>query len=81
LPEIEIYQPADNLVTENNYVDVTGRADAKTQISINEKQILKDETGNFKERVDLNKGINTIIISAQNKYSRKKIIEKQVLVK
>jgi transcriptional regulator with XRE-family HTH domain len=81
LPQVEIYQPADSLVTENNFVDVVGRADTKTQITINDLQILKDDAGNFTERVDLKKGVNTITISAQNKYSRKKIITKQVLVK
>jgi transcriptional regulator with XRE-family HTH domain len=81
LPKVEIYQPPDNLVTDNNFVDVVGHADAKTQITINDKQILKDAAGNFTERVDLKKGINTIILSAQNKYSRKEIIEKQILVK
>ncbi|HTX87089.1 MAG TPA: helix-turn-helix domain-containing protein [Candidatus Nanoarchaeia archaeon] len=80
-PRVEIFQPADNLVTQNNYVDVIGRADSKTQITINNKQILKDEAGNFQERVDLNRGINTIVISAQNKYGPKKIIEKQILAK
>jgi cytoskeletal protein RodZ len=81
LPKVDIYQPPDNLVTENSFVDVVGQADAKTQITINDKQILKDSAGNFQERVNLKKGINTIVISAQNKYSRKKIIEKHVLVK
>ncbi|MDD5527903.1 MAG: helix-turn-helix domain-containing protein [Patescibacteria group bacterium] len=80
-PKVEIYQPPDNLVTQNNFVDVIGRADAKTQIAINGRKILKDSTGNFQERINLKIGINTIIISAQNKYSRKKIIEKQILVK
>ncbi|MDD4901576.1 MAG: helix-turn-helix domain-containing protein [Patescibacteria group bacterium] len=81
LPGVEIYQPADNLVTENSFVDVVGRADSKTQITINDKQIAKDGAGNFQERINLKKGINTIIISAQNKYSQKKIIDKQILVK
>jgi transcriptional regulator with XRE-family HTH domain len=81
LPDMEVYQPADNLLTQNNYIDVTGRADSKTQITINDQQVLKNEQGNFSERINLKKGMNTIVISGQNKYSRKKIIEKQILVK
>jgi cytoskeletal protein RodZ len=81
LPKVQIYQPADNLVTENNFIDVIGQAETKTQITINSQQILKDDRGNFFEKVNLKKGLNTIVISAQNKYSRKKIIEKQILVK
>jgi cytoskeletal protein RodZ len=81
LPKIEIYQPPDNLVTESNIVDIVGRADAKTQITINGIQTLKDGAGNFTKRIDLKKGINIIIISGQNKYSRQKNIQKQVLAK
>jgi cytoskeleton protein RodZ len=80
-PKISITSPIDNLVTENNSVEIIGQAEGRTQITINNKQILKDEAGNFQERIELKKGLNTITISAQNKYSRKKIIEKQILVK
>jgi len=81
LPKIEIFQPPDNLVTENGFVNVVGRADAKTQITINGVQTLKDDAGNFTKKIDLKKGINIIIISGQNKYSRQQNIEKQVLAK
>jgi|WetSurMetagenome_2_1015567.scaffolds.fasta_scaffold00849_2 cytoskeletal protein RodZ len=80
-PTVKITEPPDNLVTENNFVDIVGVADPKTQITINDKQVLKKDDGSFRETVELAKGINLIVISAQNKYSRKKIIQKQVLVK
>jgi cytoskeletal protein RodZ len=80
-PQVIISSPPDNLVTENNFVEVSGQTSSKTQITINDKQILKDGEGNFRESVELKKGLNIVIISAQNKYSRKKIIEKQILVK
>lgn len=80
-PKIEIFEPADNLITGDKSVRVSGRAEEKTQIEINDKPILKDENGDFKELIELKKGINIISISAQNKYSQKRIIKKQVLVK
>lgn len=80
-PEIEIIGPADNLITEKKSILVSGQAEEKTQIEINNKPILKDKNGGFQELVELKKGINTIIITAQNKYSQKRIIKKQILVK
>lgn len=80
-PKINITSPIDNLVTENNSVEIIGQTERRTQVTINNKQILKDEKGNFQETIELKKGLNLITISAQNKYSRKKIIEKQILVK
>lgn len=80
-PEIKIIEPIDNLITENNFVYVIGKTNPKTEVTINNQQILKNETGFFKERINLKKGVNTIIISGKNKYSQKKVIEKQILVK
>lgn len=80
-PKIEITRPDDNLITNNNFIYVTGKTSSKTEININNKQILKDDTGVFNEKVDLKDGLNTIIITGKNKYSKKTIIEKQVLVK
>ena len=81
LPNLEIYTPADNLVTNNYAVDIKGQTATPNQIMINGELLLKDDLGNFKENVSLKKGLNEITITAQNKYGREKIIKKQILVK
>jgi transcriptional regulator with XRE-family HTH domain len=81
MPEIEIFEPVDNLITEKNLVTVSGKADAKTTIEINDHPVLKNENGDFKEIIELKQGLNVISISAQNKYSQKRVIKKQILVK
>lgn len=80
-PKVEIIEPSDNLITESNFIYVIGKTNSKTEIIINNKQVLKDTFGIFKEKIDLKKGVNTIIITAKNKYSKKTIIKKQILVK
>lgn len=79
-PEIEIIEPADDLITGGNSIEVIGKTDTKSQITINGRQVLSNEGGLFKETVDLKKGVNIITISAQKKHGPKKIIEKQILV-
>jgi cytoskeletal protein RodZ len=81
LPKIQVFQPPDSLTTTDNFVEVVGQTESRTQVTINDKPILQDKNGNFKKIVELKTGINTIVISAQNKYSRKSIIKKQILVK
>jgi cytoskeletal protein RodZ len=81
LPKMEIFQPPDSLTTTNNFIEVVGRTESRTQVTINDLPILQDKDGNFRKTVELKTGINTIIISAQNKYSRKSTIKKQILVK
>lgn len=80
-PNIEIFEPIDNLITDKKSIFVSGKADSKIQIEINDKLILKNDDGSFRQLIELKKGINTITISAKNKYSQKRIIKKQVLVK
>lgn len=79
-PEIEIIEPAENLITGSDIVTVIGKTDIKTQISINGRSVLSDENGFFKELVNLKKGINIITIDAQKKHGVKKTIERQILV-
>ncbi|MFA5248440.1 MAG: helix-turn-helix domain-containing protein [Patescibacteria group bacterium] len=80
-PKIKIFFPPNNLVTVEKSLEISGSASEKTQVSINGKQILKDDSGTFKEVVELKIGLNAITISARNKYGREQIIKKQILVK
>jgi cytoskeletal protein RodZ len=81
LPKMEIYQPVDNLTTSDTFVEIVGRAEPRTQITINGEPTLKDADGKFQKTIELKTGINTIMISAKNKYSHSLTIKKQILVK
>jgi cytoskeletal protein RodZ len=78
-PNLYIYEPTDNLVTENNYVNVLGSVEVETQISINGDSVSLETDGSFAKKIDLKKGINTIIIKAKKKYSKEITIIKQVI--
>jgi cytoskeletal protein RodZ len=80
-PQIKIYSPADNLFATSSSVEVTGKTSPKTEVSINNELISKDDTGYFRKTIDLKKGVNEITISAQNRHGQKEIIKKQILVK
>lgn len=80
-PKIKIFFPPDNLMTTEKTIEVFGQASEKTQITINDKPILKSDLGIFKENVELKTGLNSITISAKNKYGSEQIIKKQILVK
>ncbi len=80
-PSVTIINPVDNITIEQNSIEIIGKTNPKTQILINNKLILKKDSGFFKEEINLKKGINTIIISAKNKYSKERIIKRQILVK
>ncbi|KKR22032.1 MAG: hypothetical protein UT48_C0001G0045 [Parcubacteria group bacterium GW2011_GWE2_39_37] len=80
VPSLNIQTPADNLITKEKSVSVTGIAEAESQLIINGESVISDTNGSFVKEVDLKKGINIISITAQKKYGRSATIKKQILV-
>lgn len=80
-PKVEIFFPPENLVTQEKNIEISGRASEKTQITVNEKTVLKDSSGIFKENLELKNGLNSITILAKNRYGQETIIKRDVLVK
>ena len=78
-PFLEISNPEDNLVIENNFVNVLGVSEEEAEVSINGEIVMIDQEGAFFKKVDLSKGVNQIIIKSKKKYSRENIIIKQIL--
>lgn len=80
-PPLEITSPSDNFVSASHDITVFGNTDKKANVSINEESVLIDENGNFSKKINLKKGVNTITILAQKKYSKVRKINRIVLVK
>lgn len=80
-PTLYITEPMDNLITLNKTVNIIGSTDAEAQIYINGELVVQNAEGVFTKKVNLKTGVNSILISARKKYSREKIVEKQILVK
>lgn len=79
-PTLEIIHPKENLVTSESSIEIIGRADPGSDLSINEESILADEDGYFTKLVNLKKGMNTIRVGAKKKYSSENILIRQVLL-
>jgi len=80
-PTLFIYSPIENLVTKKNFLEVSGKTEPEVHLVINGETILSDSNGNFSKIIDLKKGINTIVITADKKYGASNTIIKHVLVK
>jgi hypothetical protein len=80
-PQLSIENPQNNLVTDQNQIAIKGETEPGAQIYINGNSVLTSNTGEFIKKIALKKGVNTITIAAQKKYSREKVLKKQILVK
>ena len=79
-PELIISQPPRNIMTSESSIIISGQTQAEAEIKINGETVLSDTNGNFSQTVNLKKGLNNISISVKKKYSREKIITRQILV-
>ncbi len=80
-PDLFIYNPPDNLITEKPTVEVVGKTQSEAKITINGQTVLSDAQGNFSQLINLKTGLNQINITAAKKYGRKNTVIKQVLLK
>lgn len=80
-PNLSIYNPMENLITEKNSLQVVGKTEKEAQIIINGELVLSNTAGDFNKTINLKNGINIITVTASNKYGRDNTIVKQVLVK
>jgi len=81
-PILYIENPPENFITDKQRIEIIGKTELETEISINGHNIpiLKNDNGKFNYWINVKKGINEIIIIA-NKKNKKNIIKKQILVK
>lgn len=79
-PQLTIYSPTENIITNEQSLIISGNVEAESDIKINDETIAKDKQNNFSQKISLKKGLNNIIIKAKKKYSREKIITRQILV-
>jgi len=69
-PDLVVISPENGYISNDNFIDVHGKTDPETQITINEEVIKNDENGNFSQSINLLLGINTFVIEAKNKHGK-----------
>lgn len=79
-PYLHIIEPADGLITGQREIRVYGQSLKEADIVINNKAIFVDNQGFFETKIDLQKGLNLIKISARKRYSRENIVNLRVLL-
>ncbi len=70
-PEITIFEPSDNISTDQAIISISGQSNEHADIMINGEQILTNQDGFFKTTVSLQRGLNVITIEGKKKYSKK----------
>lgn len=69
-PTIIIEQPLNGQLSNTPVTDISGNVRNSVRISMNDRSILIDENGNFREKFVLSTGSNTVKISAEDRFGR-----------
>lgn len=79
-PELEITAPAKDVAIQNDIFDLRGRADPDADLTLNGRPLYSGETGEFEERVYLEKGVNRLEFEAKNRYGKTTRITRYIVV-
>lgn len=69
-PIIEIFEPVNGAATLKPLIEIKGRVENISSISINDRQITTDREGIFSEKILLSPGYNAVKIFGQDKFGR-----------
>ena len=77
-PKLTIDQPAADETVSGNSIVVSGSAEIGSDVSINNQAVFLDQNGQFNENVILGSGLNTIEITAKNKFNKVSVINRKI---
>ncbi|MFC1610743.1 hypothetical protein ACFL6C_07285 [Myxococcota bacterium] len=80
-PVLTVSSPEDGEITHSDKIVVEGKTVPGASVWVNEQPVRPDKTGVFKTQVRLNKGMNSIVIEARDKKSRRTFKSRSVVVK
>lgn len=80
-PKLDVLSPIEGQVTEGLTVLIQGEAEKESQLTVNGKEIMLNEKGQFESLIDLSEGLNTIIISATKKHGKTTTVIRHVVTK
>ncbi|MEK7160534.1 MAG: helix-turn-helix domain-containing protein [Patescibacteria group bacterium] len=80
-PQLEIFEPAGDLVVETSYLSVKGQTEPGAKLTINNETIKVDLDGRWSQEVVLSPGLNILRIVASNRFNKQRELVRQVMLK
>jgi cytoskeletal protein RodZ len=77
-PSLKVSSPQQGFQTEQQSLEVSGKADPDSLVTVNSEPVLLDSQGDFSSRLELFPGENKIVVEATSKLGKKTRIEKTV---
>ncbi|MDP2631633.1 MAG: helix-turn-helix domain-containing protein [Candidatus Uhrbacteria bacterium] len=78
-PDVVLFSPLDSSIASDAILRVDGMVDGEATVYVNGEQVVVSNDMTFSTEVDLEKGLNTIVVEAERRYSRRSIEERRVV--
>ena len=78
-PEVVLLSPADDILTHEAMITVQGFVEGEASVYINGEPIVVYDDFTFEAIIDLEQGLNDIVVEAERRYSRRAVIERSVV--
>jgi cytoskeletal protein RodZ len=80
-PKLKVTNPSDNVNIESDSVNVEGITDTGATLFINDVEVGIDQGGTFREKINLQSGVNNIKIKSLNKMGRYSEVSRTIVAK
>ena len=69
-PKIIVTSPQNGIAVSESLISIEGQAKNSKEITLNDRPIVIDETGNFKEKILLSYGYNVLELRAEDRFGK-----------
>ena len=80
-PQLVIHAPENGLVTDNGAIHIQGQTNPEVRVTVNGKEIMNNDQGEFEETIDLSPGVNELLVAAEKKHGKTTIETRYVILK
>ncbi|MFC1632541.1 RodZ domain-containing protein [Patescibacteria group bacterium] len=77
-PSMDILQPTEDITVQDNVVHIVGETEVNASVTINGQPVSVDDQGMFQQMVNLEPGINDIVIVSTNRLGRENEIIRRI---
>lgn len=79
-PGLAIYSPADESGFASSTVEVAGRTEKESSLTVNGRELTLDERGSFDEKIELPQGVNKLHFISRNRFGKTQTAVRNILV-
>ncbi len=79
-PPLDVREPASDVILTEPQVTLVGTSAPEVSVTVNDKPVQVDRNGAFQVTIDLQPGVNTLVVTAARKRSREAKVVRRVIV-